>query len=115
MRRWTALALGLDLHEVRLIVVFIFHSAVVAVAALLMLIGHAAGAPPALDVGVFLVLAHGLSFRRLPVVEWLQEWLIRTWTCRDCSMEIALIGRWRCPSCSFVSSPRHAFSSCPGG
>jgi hypothetical protein len=64
------------------------------------------------DAGGLLLLAHILTFQRVPLATLLQRRLIRTHRCPECALEMDLIASWWCP-CRYTSPERHAFSACP--
>lgn len=100
----------LTLQEKTVLVSFTYHATIISIAGGVSALGYSWPNQPLFDAGVFLILFHALSFRRLSIDRYIQQVLIRSHRCNVCGFNIPLTGtRWRC-QCSFVSSPRSAFS-----
>jgi hypothetical protein len=97
----------------RLAIAAAFHAAVLAVGLGMVKLGVELASQPLFDWGGLLVLAHLLTFQRIPLARWLQQRLLPRHRCGRCGLGMDLVAAWRC-ACKHVSLERHAFSPCPG-
>lgn len=91
--RWKKRAIAMTYHSIILLGV---------------IIGAQVNEPLLVWIGIFDIL----SFRLIPVVKFIQSWLILTAKCSHCQNIINLKGHWQC-SCGYISQiSRHVFLPC---
>lgn len=90
---------------------FLYHVSVIVISLGMIKLGCVTGFHVMIRFGIFVLIAHVLSFRILPVSRFIQEALIKRAGCTVCGAEVELENLYQC-SCGYTQV-RHAFSPCP--
>jgi hypothetical protein len=102
----------LSIRGKRRLIAFVYHITIIGFSLGLAALSAVTEVHVLTRISVFILLADLLTFRLIPIVQWIQEALISEATCTICGAEVRLENLYQCPSCGYLQV-RHAFSPCP--
>lgn len=102
----------MTLRTKRYAVAVLYHGVVLSVLGAVFAIADAAGSEEATEAATLILALHAFTFRRIPVSEAVERWVIEAEACPTCGHRIELEDWWRCPCGYRAATPRHAFLPC---